>query len=148
MQQDPQDRPTAGELLKDPWLLASRRTLNASWRKAAGLVRKGLKPHDAHEKISSVVQRMLKANLGEVSERLPAQVPQQSFGAQGRPLRHAPEEDGSIRSVDKRGSVGVGGARDDTARNVSGKDFQLSMDDLAEVRECRMCVPIRLTNLL
>ena len=57
--QDPNDRPTAGELLKDPWLVGSQKTLKMSWNKAAGLARRGLKPREAHRTLASVVQRMI-----------------------------------------------------------------------------------------
>lgn len=58
--QDPQDRPSAGELLKDPWLVSSTKTLKMSWNKTAGLVRRGLKkPSDAHKTLASVMQRMV-----------------------------------------------------------------------------------------
>lgn len=57
--QDPNDRPTAGELLKDPWLVGSQKTLKMSWNKAAGLAHRGLKQREAHRTLASVVQRMI-----------------------------------------------------------------------------------------
>jgi hypothetical protein len=63
--QDPQDRPTAGELLQDQWILQSRKTLRMSWRKSANLARKGLKPQAAHRTLSSVVERMLERKGGQ-----------------------------------------------------------------------------------
>lgn len=58
--QDPHDRSTAGELLQDPWLVSSTKTLKMSWNKTAGLVRRGLKkPSDAHKTLASVMQRMM-----------------------------------------------------------------------------------------
>jgi hypothetical protein len=57
--QDPQDRPTAGELLQDQWTVHSRKTLRMSWRKSANLARRGLKPQAAHRTLSAVVERML-----------------------------------------------------------------------------------------
>jgi hypothetical protein len=60
--QDPADRPTAAELLNDRWLVASQSTLRMSWKRSAGLARKGLKPRDAHETLSSVMERMLQSH--------------------------------------------------------------------------------------
>lgn len=57
--QDPQDRPSAAELLQDGWLVSSKKTLRMSWRKSANLARRGLKPQAAHRTLSSVVERML-----------------------------------------------------------------------------------------
>ena len=65
--QDPQDRPSAQELLADPWLLSSRSSLRSTWNKTAGFVHRGLKPRDAHETVQSVVQRILAAESPDSS---------------------------------------------------------------------------------
>lgn len=66
--QDPHDRATAGELLTDPWLVSSTKTLKMSWNKTAGLVRRGLKkPSDAHKTLASVMQRMMDHNGAQPS---------------------------------------------------------------------------------
>lgn len=57
--QDPSARPDARTLLQHEWITYNRRTLRSSWTRAQGYRARGAKSAEAHETVSSVVERML-----------------------------------------------------------------------------------------
>lgn len=137
--QDPHDRSTARELLQDPWLVSSTKTLKMSWNRTAGLVRRGLKkPSDAHKTLASVMQRMMDHSGAHPSQpagapKGPSHVasdltaPEQTAR---KPLQEFPSR--SFRERLQSGSSGTGQA--DAAAASSPQ--QQGWDDTAKRNSC------------
>ncbi|CAL8466918.1 g6454 [Coccomyxa elongata] len=69
-QKDPQARPDARALLGHAWLRSQRATLRASWSKTVGARARGHRT-DAHASVSSVVERILRADSEESASNGP-----------------------------------------------------------------------------